>query len=69
MTNPDGKKGRMTKSEMAAWYWAVCTAREETPVGSEEDALESRDAFFGEWARLLFVEAGRPHGFPWRMDD
>ena len=59
----------MTKREMAAWYWAVCEAERETPIGPEEDALESRDAFFMEWARLLFVEAGRPSGPPWRVDD
>ena len=58
----------MTKSEMAAWYWAVCKASSEVPSGVDEE-LESWEAFFMEWARLLFVEAGRPHGFPWRMDD
>ena len=53
---------------MAAWYWAVCKASSEVPSGVDEE-LESWEAFFMEWARLLFVEAGRPRGFPWRMDD
>ena len=55
---------------MAAWYWAICEAMKETPYWAEDgdEALECHEAFFAEWCRLLFVEAGRPRGFPWRVD-
>lgn len=53
---------------MAAWYWAVCVAAREIPVGEGEGALESWEAFFCEWPRLLFVEAGCPGGFPWNAE-
>lgn len=58
----------MSKQEMAAWYWAVCVAAREIPVGEGEGALESWEAFFCEWPRLLFVEAGCPGGFPWNAE-
>ena len=60
----------MSKREMAAWYWAICEAAKETPywAADGDQAIECHDAFFSEWCRLLFVEAGRPKGFPWRVD-
>ena len=63
----------MTKKEMAAWYWAVCKAAEECAPKylkrpDDQDKLESWESFFMEWARLLFVEAGRPGGFPWNAE-
>ena len=58
----------MSKREMAAWYWAVCRAAAELPSPVEADDLECWEAFFMEWPRLLFVEAGRPGGFPWNAE-
>jgi hypothetical protein len=62
----------MTKKEMAAWYWAICEAMKDCPAPgewSDQEGLDSWDSFFMEWARQLFVEAGRPKGFPWRVDE
>ena len=63
----------MSKQEMAAWYWAICVAAKDMPcvyVAGDEglDAYECWEAFFMEWPRLLFVEAGRPGGFPWNAE-
>jgi hypothetical protein len=65
----------MSKREMAYWYYAVCEASEGCRDGwlgkvgeKAQEEIESWDSFFMEWARQLFVEAGRPKGFPWRMD-
>lgn len=60
----------MTKKEMAAWYWAICVAAQVTKEwpSDGDEALECWEAFFLEWPRLLFVESGRPGGFPWNHE-
>lgn len=60
----------MSKKEMAAWYWAVCEAAqtEKEWAGDGEEALECWEAFFMGWCQTLYIEAGAPKGFPWRVD-
>ena len=58
----------MKKSELAAWYFAVAKAASETRPGNTQEELEEWDFFFLWWGRDLWLEAGRPTGFPWRVD-
>lgn len=54
---------------MAAWYWAICEAQRDVqmPDHTDPDGQDAWEAFFLEWPRQLFVGAGRPTGFPWRV--
>ena len=60
----------MTKREMALWYWAICTAGGDFPAPyyTEHEELSAWVQFWMEWPRQLYVEAGCPDGFPWRVD-
>ena len=58
----------MKMSELAAWYFAVVKASSEARPGETPEELEEWDYFFLWWARELWLKAGRPNGFPWRVD-